>query len=152
MRLAAGDLVGPHHAVEPRVQPQLGQRVPDVLGRGRRRHRDRDAPRVKALEQAIETGEGHEPAARQLAVESLLLVREPPQLVVGQRAPEKHREDVAVALAVELLAPARIEGGERVALHEHGKRLGVQRHVVEERPVEVEDHTAGPHVVASLLP
>src|SRR5439155_1511547 len=87
-----------HHAVEPRAEPQLGQRVPYVLGRSRSRHRDRDAPRVQALEQAVEAGEGDQAAARQLAVEPLLLVGEPPQLLVGELASEEPRDDAGMPL------------------------------------------------------
>src|SRR5439155_6947236 len=59
---------------------------------------------AQPLEQAFEPRERHEPAARQLAVEALLLVGVAAQLVVGQRASEEHGEDVTVALAVQLAA------------------------------------------------
>ena len=58
----------------------------------------------------------------------------------GQRAPQQVGEDVGVALAVEARALAPRPAGQAAAGHELREGLGVQRHVVHQRPVEVEHH------------
>jgi hypothetical protein len=53
--------------------------------------------------------------------------------------PEDVGEDVAVALAVEPRAVRLRQGGQAVPVHEDRERLRVQRHVVHQRAVQVED-------------
>src|SRR5205814_3146409 len=60
----------------------------------------------------------------------------------AQLAVEEDRKDVAVALAVEPGPQVLGEAGEAVACPEQREGLGVERHVRDERPVEVEDEPA----------
>ena len=69
------------------------------------------------------------------------------QLLARQLAAQQVREDVGVALAVEARALGLVQRGQAAAGHELGKGLGVQRHVVHQRPVEVEHH--GPRLHAA---
>src|SRR6185369_17606044 len=80
-----------------------------------------------------------EPPARQLAVERLLLVGEGALRGVVELPREQDREDVAVALAVEAAAQLERERRQAVLREEDLEGALVERHVVGERAVEVED-------------
>jgi len=72
-------------------------------------------------------------------VDPLLLLGVALDLLVGQLAPEEHRQDLTVALA----GQARGDLGRRmlqvIARAEDHERLGVEAHVIGDRAVHVED-------------
>ena len=143
-RLAARHLIAAHDDRERVVQADLVERVRDVqLGRrGGQRHGDAAASASRSSS-AGRPATTVQAAARQLPIQPLLLVLVGQPLVARHLAAEQQREDLAVAPAVELGAVGRRERRQPVALGERRERLGVQRHVVDDGAVEVEDDGAG---------
>ena len=97
---------------------------------------------VQVVEQVHEPIDRDQAADRQLPVERLLLLRELPLLVVGQRPPEQIREDIPVAAAVEPLSVVDRQGVQPVALAEDRERFHVDGHVVDDGAIEIENRAA----------
>ena len=105
-------------------------------------HRLGNPPRVEFVELVLQPAHRDQPSNREFPVECFLLLGEHPLLLVGQRPPEQIREDVAVAAAVEPLAIVHGQGLQAVAPAEDREGLHVNRHVVDDGAIEIEDRAA----------
>jgi hypothetical protein len=125
--------------------------VLDVAGRGRRGEAHADAVLEKDVEKGSKAWKRLESAQGYLSILSLFLIREGALLFVGEIAPHEGRKDVPVAFAVESRPILGPEGRQAVALREAAEGIHVERHVVDQGAVEVEDEgfqLRAPSVVA----
>jgi hypothetical protein len=94
---------------------------------------------VERVEQPQQAVQRLEPPGRELAIGRFLLVGELGDLRRGHRPVEETREDVGVAAAVHPLPHLERERRQAVRRGEGLEGLDVERHVVEQCAVDVED-------------
>ena len=102
-----------------------------------------DAVRLEAGQHRQRAAHRRQAPTRQLAIGALLLLLELEDLLHSHLALEQHREDLAVALAIDAAPQVHRQRREVVRLGEPLEGLGVQGHVVDERAIEVEHDGAG---------